>query len=473
MSISLGLSKSQFEQIDKRLENITSTKVEEIEIEMDNPPTVQQLSDSNKSYSINCAILFIDIRKSTDLSDKSHAKSMVKIYRSFMRMAVDCVRKNLGVTRQFLGDRIMGVFMDDKDEEGNIINSGVDKAIYCARTMQTVLDYSLNKHIYKNINKKTIECGIGISCGKVLVTQVGMRGTELNEDKENEKDIVWVGKITNHASKYSDLANGGEIFISKEVYKNISISLKGEGIWSFNTRSKSNRVYEGYVSKNFYLDNKDEFGAVFLQAIEVENNKSENNLAEGILKVEGLIDNLLKKESELSKREEILKRKEGQIKELQKSINDKKIFLIKSEENIKKIKEETYYNYKKIFLDTFCKSALIKELGADFWMNRIDTIFKIGKELGKSELQIQIDLAVYLIHIYYLFNDYYKSYEYLIIMAQYNSWLTCEYKNVILKVKTSWKLKDTLEKRISTIKDEKVKKEFENYYKEVNSINWI
>lgn len=471
MSSKLGLTKSQFEQIDKRLENITTTKVEGIEIEMYNPPTVQQLSDSNKSYSINCAILFIDIRKSTDLSDQSHAKSMVKIYRSFMRMAVDCVRKNLGVTRQFIGDRIMGVFMDDTDGEGNIINSGVDKAVYCARTMQTVLDYSLNKHIYKNINKKTIECGIGVSYGKVLVTQVGMRGTEQNEDKEDEKDVVWVGKITNYASKYSDLANGGEIFISKEVYQNISTSLKEEGIWAFNTRSKSNRMYEGYLSKNFYLDNKEEFGNVFSQAIEVESNKSENNLAEGILKVEVLIENLLKKENELSKTEEILKIKEEQMKEIQISINEKKTSLIKSEENIKKIKEEAYSNYRKIFSDTFCKENLIKELGADFWMNRIETIFEIGKELGKSELQIKIDLDVYLIDIYYLFNDYYKSYEYLIIMAQYSSWLTWKYKMVIPKVKTSWKLKETLEKRILTIKDEKVKREFEKYYKEISLIN--
>lgn len=471
MSSKLGLTKSQFEQIDKRLENITTTKVEGIEIEMYNPPTVQQLSDSNKSYSINCAILFIDIRKSTDLSDQSHAKSMVKIYRSFMRMAVDCVRKNLGVTRQFIGDRIMGVFMDDTDGEGNIINSGVDKAVYCARTMQTVLDYSLNKHIYKNINKKTIECGIGVSYGKVLVTQVGMRGTEQNEDKEDEKDVVWVGKITNYASKYSDLANGGEIFISKEVYKNISTSFKEEGIWTFNTRSKSNRMYEGYLSKNFYLDNKEEFGNVFSQAIEVESNKLENNLAEGILKVEGLIENLLKKENELSKREEILKIKEEQMKEIQISINEKKTSLIKSEQNIKKIKEEAYSNYRKIFSDTFCKENLIKELGADFWMNRIETIFEIGKELGKSELQIKIDLDVYLVDIYYLFNDYYKSYEYLIIMAQYSSWLTWKYKRVITKVKTSFKLKEVLEKRIQVTEDLKMIEKLKGYYEEISGIS--
>lgn len=43
MNTNLELNKSQFEQINKMLENITSTSVEEIEIEIDNPPTLEQL----------------------------------------------------------------------------------------------------------------------------------------------------------------------------------------------------------------------------------------------------------------------------------------------------------------------------------------------------------------------------------------------------------------------------------------------
>lgn len=105
-------------------------------------------------------------------------------------------------------------------------------------------------------------------------------------------------------------------------------------------------------------------------------------------------------------------------------------------------------------------------------MSQIDDIFTIGKELGKSELQIKLDLDFYLTDIYYLFNDYYKSYEYLIIMAQYSSYISSTYKKVIPKIKTSWKLKDTIEKRITTIKDDETKKRFENYYKEVDKIYW-
>lgn len=462
MAKSIGLTKSQFEEIDKRLENITSTPVEEIEIELNNPPTVGQLSDSNKSYSINCAVLFIDIRKSTDLSDSSQAKSMVKIYRSFMRMAVECVRKNLGVTRQFLGDRIMGVFMDDKDENGNIITFGVDKAIYCARTMQTVLDYSLNKHIYNNINKKKIECGIGISYGKVLVTQVGMRGTEQNEEKETEKDVVWVGKITNYASKYSDLAQGGEIFISNEVYKNISSELKVEEIWQFITRSKSNRLYEGYIAKNFYLDNKEDFGNVFSQAVTIEENQSENYLADGILRVDNLINKLLDRERNLAKKEEELNNRERRLKEE----------LQHREQSVKQQNLKVYDNLKKVFADAFLKDMVIKTLGIDFWNNNIDNIFKVGKDAGKTDTEINIDLDAYLINIYVVFGLYKKAYEYLIMMAKHSSWLTNKYECIIPKVRTSWELKEALEKRIPTITDEKRKKEFQIYYEKVSKISW-
>ncbi len=185
----MGLTKSDFEHLDSRIKSITEQNVEQIEINSDLPPTVEQLEDNNKTYSIMAAILFIDIRKSTYLTENSQSKSMVKIYRSFMRMAVDCVRKNGGVTRQFLGDRIMGVFIDSVDEEGNISERAVDKAVNATKSLQTVIDFSLNKYLKSNVNGKVIECGIGIDYGKVLVTWVGMYGVESDENKEDEYNI--------------------------------------------------------------------------------------------------------------------------------------------------------------------------------------------------------------------------------------------------------------------------------------------
>ena len=123
----MGFSKTDFDNVDFQIKKITEQTVEEIEADSELPPTIEQLENNNKTYSIMAAILFIDIRKSTYLTENSQAKSMVKIYRSFMRMAVDCVRKNGGVTRQFLGDRIMGVFIDSVDENRNLVESAADK----------------------------------------------------------------------------------------------------------------------------------------------------------------------------------------------------------------------------------------------------------------------------------------------------------------------------------------------------------
>ena len=140
-----------FKKLDARLGQITSQKVKELEVSSNTPPTLDDLPDSNKAYALYASILFVDIRKSTQLTEASHAKSMVKIYRAFMRMAVSCVRANGGVTRQFLGDRIMGVFLDSVDDSGNVLISSVDKAVETARAMQTCIDYSLNKHLKNHV----------------------------------------------------------------------------------------------------------------------------------------------------------------------------------------------------------------------------------------------------------------------------------------------------------------------------------
>lgn len=41
-----------FKKLDSRLNTITSQKVEEFEISLDTPPTLEELPDSNKAYSL-------------------------------------------------------------------------------------------------------------------------------------------------------------------------------------------------------------------------------------------------------------------------------------------------------------------------------------------------------------------------------------------------------------------------------------
>lgn len=417
----MALSKSDFEKLDSRLKNIIEQSVEQIEVSSDLPPTIEQLEDNNRTYSIVAAILFIDIRKSTYLTENSQAKSMVKIYRSFMRMAVECVRKNSGVTRQFLGDRIMGVFIDSVDERGNIAEKAVDKAISAARSFQTVIDFSLNKYLKSKVNGKIIECGIGIDYGKVLVTQVGMYGVEQDENKENEVNCVWVGNTTNHASKYSDLASGGEIFISENVYRQMSDESKD--VFIKLAKYKGTKLFQGYVTKDFYLDYSEELGKPTKTENDslVEINTSQQ-LAEGIKEIERLQNNLIRREKEITVLEEKLKKENDDIKKRYLNENNLKIKAVEEKEKADELLEQeissSYSFIHDLIKGSFCREyEYIKNIGIKRW-KRIDELYhELGKKQGYDEDTIN-ESSFYFIGIYAYFEYYNLSYKYMVSMAK-------------------------------------------------------
>ncbi len=426
----MALTKTDFDNLDVRIENIVSQSVEQIQVETDLPPTIDQLQDNNKTYSLVAAILFIDIRKSTYLTENSQAKSMVKIYRSFMRMAVECVRKNGGVTRQFLGDRIMGVFIDSVDENGIVIESAVDKAVNAARSLQTVITFSLNKHLKTKVNGKIIECGIGIDYGKVLVTKVGMYGVEQNEEKEDEMDCVWVGNTTNYASKFSDLAAGGEIFISENVYQKMSACFKEN--WTNVAKVKGEKVFEGYVIKDYFLDYIDELGTpISQQNSDTPDIETQNHLICGIREFESLQQKLINREKEIAVLEQKLKDENNRIKQnYHKELNSR----IEIEQKIDEFKDELEDTYKqyfgficKIVGFSHCKSKYVESVKKEDWFEIIDRAYDIGKKLGYSEQYINSRMSCGLIAIYRYYSEYEKAYEATVIMAKTNSvWINME-----------------------------------------------
>lgn len=448
----MALSKSDFEKLDSRLKNIIEQPVEQIEVNSDLPPTIEQLEDNNKTYSIVAAILFIDIRKSTYLTENSQAKSMVKIYRSFMRMAVNCVRKNGGVTRQFLGDRIMGVFIDSVDESGLIVEKAVDKAINAARSLLTVIDYSLNKYLKSKVNGKIIECGIGIDYGKVLVTQVGMYGVEQDENKENEVDCVWVGNTTNHASKYSDLASGGEIFISDNVYKQLSDCYKD--VWTEVAKYKGSKLFRGYVTSDYYLDYFEELGS----PIKVEPDDvgdTENQLLIGIKEIENLQNKLIQRERELAILEERLKNENQKLLDQYNKEKEMRIQAQRERDHAQTELNQMRIDYYKFLCELIdfahCKAGYVQHVTEKLWNKIIGKCFELGNILNYSEKQIKSKIDCGLIAVYSYYKRYEEAYDVIVVMAEMNSvWVNMESEtlkwakeNYVL-----YKLQNAIERRL-------------------------
>ena len=297
--------------------------------------------------------------------------------------------------------------MDSYYEDGSVKEKAVDKAVNAARAMQTLNDYSLNKHLKENVNGKIIECGIGIDYGKILVTKVGMYGTEGNAEKENETSFVWVGNATNHASKYSDLADEGEIFISESVYKILSDDLKKDK-WNKVAKSKGMKIYNGYVSSKFYLDFVTELSnAVVPEQKDCSDDKKQ--LADIIKVASDTYERMVLKEKHLAVQEEKLNRKERDVQKYGISVYDKLLSILS---------------------DAYCHEDIIKGSDIDYWQHVVRQIYSLGSILGRDKESIRDCLAAYLIDIYDCLGAYNKAFEEMKYMAEYSSWVLLEGKTL-------------------------------------------
>jgi adenylate cyclase len=180
-----GIVASNFNIIIKETEKVPF--IDDPDITYPNLVTKEQ-----KCKQIETCILYIDIRKSTDLNLSHRRETMAKLYSSFVRAMVKAGSYYNGKVRNIIGDRLMVVF----DTE-NCFTNAVNTAIL----MNSVIIYILDKEFPHN----DIKCGIGIDFGKMLVTKTGIikQGTE----NTSNKSLVWLGRPANVASKLTDAAN--------------------------------------------------------------------------------------------------------------------------------------------------------------------------------------------------------------------------------------------------------------------------
>ncbi|MBE1554852.1 adenylate/guanylate cyclase domain-containing protein [Sporosarcina limicola] len=182
--------------------NVTVTDTKQVPTISDTAITYPNLDKKEmKAKKIQTCVLYIDIRKSTDLNLKHKPNTLTKLYGAFMRSMVKAAQFYKGRVRNIIGDRVMVVF-DEEDCFENAVNTAV--------LLNSVAKYILNKHFTHN----EITCGIGIDYGRMLVSKGGI--IKNGQENTSYKSLVWLGRPANVASKLTDLANK-EIEINEEV----------------------------------------------------------------------------------------------------------------------------------------------------------------------------------------------------------------------------------------------------------------
>ncbi|MBD2751115.1 adenylate/guanylate cyclase domain-containing protein [Microvirga sp. BT688] len=144
---------------------------------------------------IDTCVLYIDIRRSTQLNLVHRQHTVAKLYSAFVRAMTRCARYHKGHVRGIIGDRVMVIF----DRENAFAN-----AMGCAVAMNSTSQYIINRYFKPG----EVECGIGIDAGRMLATKTGVR--RRGNEQSAYRSLVWLGRPANVASKLTDLANKPE-----------------------------------------------------------------------------------------------------------------------------------------------------------------------------------------------------------------------------------------------------------------------
>ena len=144
---------------------------------------------------LETTVLYVDMRRSTELSLQHHPHTVAKLYSAFVRAVTRCAAAFNGEVRGIIGDRVMILFDSEKCFE-----NAVDTAVL----INSVCTYVINKYFVHN----QVTFGVGIDYGRMLATKTGIR--RHGSAQQSYRSLVWLGRPANIASKLTDNANEPE-----------------------------------------------------------------------------------------------------------------------------------------------------------------------------------------------------------------------------------------------------------------------
>ncbi len=160
---------------------------------------VENLSLGGKTCDI--AVLFVDVRGFTTMSERLTPEKVVFILNKYLTMASDCVERNKGTLDKFVGDAMMAFWGAPLPQEDAVYNA-VKTAWEIARGAERVSD-ELKAEIGEELR-----VGVGVNYGPAVVGNMGA---------EKHMDYTAIGDTVNTAARLEANAPGGKVYISRAV----------------------------------------------------------------------------------------------------------------------------------------------------------------------------------------------------------------------------------------------------------------
>ena len=158
------------------------------------------------------AVLFVDIRGFTTLSELLQPEQMVSILNRYLSLTTECIFHHGGMLDKFIGDATMAIFNAPNDQEDYVF-----EAVMAALEMQE-RGNELGKKLSEEFGRE-VSFGVGVHTGDAVVGNIGC---------DTRMDYTAIGDTVNTASRIEGKAKGGEVLISEKVYEQLKDRLVTE-----------------------------------------------------------------------------------------------------------------------------------------------------------------------------------------------------------------------------------------------------
>ncbi len=160
---------------------------------------MENLSLGGKTCDI--AVLFVDVRGFTTMSERLSPEKVVFILNKYLTMASGCVEKNHGTLDKFVGDAMMAFWGAPLPQDDAIFNAvkTADDIVKGAKRVSDELKEEIGEEL---------RVGVGVNFGPAVVGNMGA---------EKHMDYTAIGDTVNTAARLEANAPGGTVYISRVV----------------------------------------------------------------------------------------------------------------------------------------------------------------------------------------------------------------------------------------------------------------
>lgn len=147
------------------------------------------------------AVLFVDVRGFTTMSEALEAPQVVEILNRYLTLIADCILKNGGTLDKFVGDAAMAFWGAPLPQEDYVM-----QAVKAAADMVSG-SQALSEELTRQFGR-TVSFGIGVHVGDAVVGNIG---------SPQRMDYTAIGDTVNTAARLEANAPAGTIYISRAV----------------------------------------------------------------------------------------------------------------------------------------------------------------------------------------------------------------------------------------------------------------